>query len=704
MPDQRLATVVRHIRRIAARQDAGALSDGDLLHRFAERHDEGAFEALVWRHAGMVWSVCRRVLRHEQDAEDAFQATFLILVRRAASIVRREALASWLFKVAHRVALERKSKSAKVNCAALPVDRVFAIPDRDLDWRDVRPVLDEEISRLPDRFRAAVVLCYLEGKTDEEAARQLGCARGTIHSRLSRARERLRRRLTRRGVALSTGMLVAMAVGSGASAASVPGSLVSSTISAALLFAAGRSVAAVTSTSVLKLTEGALRTMLLSKLKILAVVTGTLAVAGWGIAAYSVWMNPQERNSLEHAVLSATDVALAAADPRRAGGADSRSEDQLRLAARKQKSQNNLKNLALAMHNYHDTYGHFPPPSTYSPDGKALLSWRVAILPFLSHDALYRKFRLDEAWNSAHNKELLKEMPDVFAPPGRPDVDRYRTFYQVFVTPPKLTAKSSGSGGGGSRFPRQLVVIPLGGEGIRTGRLGGGEGGGPTPEQATATTSQIASAFDKQRPVRISDITDGTSNTIMILEGAAPVPWTKPEDLVYEPNQPLPELGGLFKDVINAAFCDGSVRSIKKDFPEAEMRAAITRNGGEILDMDKLFASSAECPRLQLKDVDFGRPGGASSYCMKCHASGTNVKEVNQTLRAMLNKAKREMVELTVEVNTAKQAAQADEETQKLQRENRELEQLLQTTTEKIDQLKMELEQLKKSRPRPGTR
>jgi hypothetical protein len=467
-----------------------------------------------------------------------------------------------------------------------------------------------------------------------------------------------------------------MAVGGGASAASVPGSLVSSTISAALLFAVGRSVAAVTSASVLKLTEGALRTMLLSKLKILAAIIGALTVAGSGVTAYSVWMNPQER--------TATEAAFRPTDPsfvtglRPAGGTDA--EDQLRLAARKQKSQNNLKNLALAMHNYHDAYGHFPPPWLYDGrEGKPLLSWRVAILPFLSKDALYKRFRLDEPWNSAHNIALLKEMPEVFAPPGRADGDPYDTFYQVFVTPPTIAAT-------GRWRPR---------------RLGGGEGGGVGGEGTAAIPSQIASAFDQQRPVRFSDITDGTSNTIMIVEAGAAVPWTKPEDLAYDASQPLPELGGLFKDVINAAFCDGSAHSIRKDFPEAEMRAAITRNGGEILDMDKLSVSSAGCPRLQLKDLDFGRTGGGNSYCMKCHSEGPKVKEVNQTLKAILRDAESEVKNLTIQVYEAKRATEPDEETIKLRRENRELEQKLKRTAERIDQLKEELEQLKKSRVKP---
>src|SRR5262249_38706610 len=154
-----------------------------------------------------VLSVCRRILHHEheQDAEDAFQATFLILVRRAGAIRKRESIGSWLYGVAYRVA--RKAKA----CAARRTPRQAELqdvprpePPPEWLWRDLRPVLDEEVNHLPERYRAAFVLCYLSGQTNEQAAQHLGCPLGTVLSRLSRAREMLRTRLARRGLALTS--------------------------------------------------------------------------------------------------------------------------------------------------------------------------------------------------------------------------------------------------------------------------------------------------------------------------------------------------------------------------------------------------------------------------------------------------------------------------------------------------------------------
>src|SRR5262249_38077723 len=149
------------------------LSDAELLDGYINRREEAAFEVLMVRHGPMVLGVCRRLLCHDQDAEDAFQATFLTLARKAGSIGRREALGGWLRQMASRAA--RAAKARPVPLQALRADLLPA-PDlaQDLLWRDLRPVLDEEINRLPDRYRAPFVLCYLEGRTNTEAARQLG--------------------------------------------------------------------------------------------------------------------------------------------------------------------------------------------------------------------------------------------------------------------------------------------------------------------------------------------------------------------------------------------------------------------------------------------------------------------------------------------------------------------------------------------------
>ena len=182
----------------------GGLTDGQLLARFVATRDEPAFAALVRRHGPMVLGVCRRLLPRGPDAEDAFQATFLVLFRRARALDRGGSVANWLYTVAYHVALRARADAARRRQCERAVPRRDEAPAADV-WSDLRPVLDEELTRLPDKYRAPVVLCYLEGKTNEEAGRLLGCPVGTVKGRLSRARDLLRARLARRGVTLSAG-------------------------------------------------------------------------------------------------------------------------------------------------------------------------------------------------------------------------------------------------------------------------------------------------------------------------------------------------------------------------------------------------------------------------------------------------------------------------------------------------------------------
>jgi RNA polymerase sigma factor (sigma-70 family) len=209
MAEQSLPTLLDRLRRIVGPPGTGGLTDAELLERCVRPRDEAAFEVLVWRHGAMVLGVCRRLLRHEQDAEDAFQATFLAFVRKGGAVGKREALASWLYKVAYGVALRAKHEAAKrARRERSGVAAEVTAPPGDPGRHELRVVLDEEISRLPERYRAAFVLCQVEGHTDEEAARQLGCPRGTVSSRLTWALDRLWTRLTRRGLAFSAGWLV----------------------------------------------------------------------------------------------------------------------------------------------------------------------------------------------------------------------------------------------------------------------------------------------------------------------------------------------------------------------------------------------------------------------------------------------------------------------------------------------------------------
>jgi RNA polymerase sigma factor (sigma-70 family) len=250
MATNRLGGILRHLRR-AVRPPGETQTDAGLLDLYLRRRDEAAFESLVLRHGPMVFGVCRRVLANDQDAEDAFQATFLVLVRKAASVRKRASLGSWLYGVAHRTALEARRAMARRRAKeAKAVPRVEASA---AGGDDLREVLDRELAALPERYRAAVVLCDLEGKDRQEAARELGCPEGTVASRLARGRSLLAKRLARRGLAT-----VAAALPREAASACVPAALVSSTVKAA----AGSGAAGVVS-----LTKGVMRAMLLTKLK-----------------------------------------------------------------------------------------------------------------------------------------------------------------------------------------------------------------------------------------------------------------------------------------------------------------------------------------------------------------------------------------------------------------------------------------------------
>jgi RNA polymerase sigma factor (sigma-70 family) len=283
-----LPAVLRHLRRVVVRHCDGGLDDAQLLQRFAGQRDEAAFEVLVWRHGPMVLGVGRRVLHNADDADDVLQATFLALARQAPSISRGAALAGWLYRVAYRTALRARDQRAKCPVDQVPLAEVPAPPAGGDSWRDVWPVLDEELQRLPDKYRTPLVLSYLQGLTNREVAEQLGCPLGTVFTRLARGRELLRRRLTRRGVSLSAGLLATSLTGAAATA-SLRAALVQATVHAAVLFAAdAEAVAGVLSPNVVALTEGALHMLGTSRLRVLWAALVVLAVVGPG-AALLAW-------------------------------------------------------------------------------------------------------------------------------------------------------------------------------------------------------------------------------------------------------------------------------------------------------------------------------------------------------------------------------------------------------------------------------
>jgi RNA polymerase sigma factor (sigma-70 family) len=273
-----MKTVVRRLCWAALRDRD--LTDGQLLERFIARREEAAFEALVQRHGPMVLGVCRRVLGNHHDAEDAFQATFLILARKAASLGSREAVGNYLYGVAYRTA--RRAHAMNVRRREKERRAVPSGPARSPDeaWQELRPILDAELNRLPDAYRLAVVLCDLEGRSRKEVAQQLRIPEGTLSSRLATARKRLAERLSRRGLALGGGIATLLA---GRTAEAMPPPLVNATVRAGLHVGAGHAATAVVSGQVTALTEGVLTAMFFTKLRVATTILLVTAVLGAGV-------------------------------------------------------------------------------------------------------------------------------------------------------------------------------------------------------------------------------------------------------------------------------------------------------------------------------------------------------------------------------------------------------------------------------------
>jgi RNA polymerase sigma factor (sigma-70 family) len=271
--------LLRQVHRLFCLGTVGSLTDGQLLSRFITRRgedSEAAFEELMQRHGPMVLRVCRAMLGDPLSAEDAFQATFLVLAQRARSIRRRDSVSSWLFGVARRVAAHARLSAARSRCgerlAAARTPEAYLPANRGDEWE----ALLEETERLPDRLRSVVVLCYLEGLTYEAAAQQLGLSEGAVRGRLARARDQLRQRLTHRGMPIPAGFIAAGAQTHVAQPLHVTDSLVDSTIRMALGFKAGTTAAA--------LAQGVLRSMFLSNLR--AAVVVILAAMGSSLLAW----------------------------------------------------------------------------------------------------------------------------------------------------------------------------------------------------------------------------------------------------------------------------------------------------------------------------------------------------------------------------------------------------------------------------------
>lgn len=499
------------------------MTDGALLDRFLTRRDDGAeaaFSALVALHGPMVWNVCRSVLADPHAAADAFQATFLILVRKAASIRRKDTIGPWLYGVSRRVAVRAKATAARRRLVEGREANMRNASVPDPAQREQLEVLHQEVDRLPEKYRAPVVLCHLEGRTHAEAARLLDCPVNTISVRLARARERLKARLTRRGIALSTGAAGALLGGATAPAA-MPDGLADSTINAAMRLAAGRAAAAgIISSAAAQLAEGDLQTMLINRWMMAAAGVLAMAIVGAGVGLLMADERPADDRP-------APAPRAAAAAPNPAAEAEPPAD----LAAARERAANNFKLMGLAMHNYASVANRLPA-SAIRKDGKPLLSWRVAILPYIEQAELYKKFHLDEPWDSPHNMPLLKEMPGVYAPTIPNKAASGSTFCQVIAGPGAL--------------------------------------------------------FDGEEGTKLTDVGDGLAWTLMVVEGSEPVPWTKPQDLDYDKDKPLPRFGGPFADGFHALMGDGGAFFLTKKLDEQTLRALITRNGGEPLSADNL--------------------------------------------------------------------------------------------------------------------
>jgi RNA polymerase sigma factor (sigma-70 family) len=505
--------------------DPGGAADAALLARFVAARDEAAFELLVWRHAALVQRVCRAVLRDHHAAEDAVQAAFLVLARKAGTFAGRGSVVGWLYRVARRVAVRLAKQRARHPAPVPDLDRIPAKEPCPGPAADEVAALCAEVDRLPERYRVPVLLCFFEGLTHAEAARRTGWPVGTVAGRLARAKERLARRLTRRGVAVPVVALTAPAAG-----------FVGPTAQAAAAFADRKAVVPLVDPSVLSLAEGAARAMTLTTLKLTAAaaaVVCALTAGAWGLVP-SPAVSPAPDNA-------AAPVAATAAPAQQPPAAD---RPRMADAKQRARSTNNLKQIVLAFHNYHDANGSLPRDITVSDErGRVIttLSWRVAILPYLDQNELYKQFKLDEPWDGEHNKKLIAKMPAVYRVGFEPK-GATKTYYQGFA-------------------------------GKRT-------------------------VFEPDADIKLPAIPDGTSNTLGVVEAGPPVEWTKPADLPYDPQKPLPKLDGPFTNVLMGAMMDGSVHALKRNLGEKTMRLLIERDDGTPLpdgkDLHARFALTKE--------------------------------------------------------------------------------------------------------------
>jgi len=275
--------VLDHLKRLVAVEESRNQPDLELLRRFVEKKDEAAFCALLERHGPMVLGVCRRVLRNEQDAEDALQATFLVFVRKAVSIRRGTSVRSWLYGVAYRISRKACAKFSRQRVGEQRAAE-SARPEATADptWAEMQTVLDEELQSLPEKYRLPILLCCLEGKSRDEAAKELGWKEGAVKIRLERGRKLLRQRLAKRGLPFSA-VLLGTLLAKDAIAATLPVRLVAGLVDAGMKYAAGQSLSGLVSATVVGMANGMLQTLAIAKVKIVSAVLFIVGAIGLGI-------------------------------------------------------------------------------------------------------------------------------------------------------------------------------------------------------------------------------------------------------------------------------------------------------------------------------------------------------------------------------------------------------------------------------------
>ncbi len=437
--------------------------------------------------------------------------------------------------------------------------------------------------------------------------------------------------------------------------------LIHTTIQGAKSFAAGQAASAMALPRSAALAEGVLKAMYWTRIKIvmmlfLVVCAGGTMTTFWASARSAT--EPPDQSPPPHAVAPAADAPEA-----------NTREDTAKLIHDMAQSRLNLRTLALAMHAYAEKHGHLPAPAIYGKDGKALLSWRVALLPYLDQGNLYKLFHLSESWDSPHNRKLLETyVPKVYAPPGRAYAP-LRTYYQVFVSPARGGTNMEKGMGGALFVPKieeaKRDAVPAPADPKRLWLPGG-----------------IEAAFVKRWYTRFpAHFPDGTANTILIVEAGNAVPWTKPEDLHYAADEPLPELGGLFRDFFQAAFASRDVYTLTKKYDEATLRAAITANGGEVFDREKIEAK----PRH-----------GATETPNRDDVLIKDWQQKNERLRRRLQRA-RDYIRMLQEERDVQRHLSSDSRLEQLMRENAQLQVELAKILAEREVLDEEINRLQKS-------